>query len=270
MYLNGKIGVGIITCNRKEQYTKLLNQIKNISYIDCVITVKNKDFDYAQNDPSLICSSDNFYFKHIKEDLGVGFCKNECLKFLLNNNCDHIFLIEDDINIKNNDVFKIYIDTAKTYNLQHLNFNMAWDSITKKYLLPSYTISHPSGINLSIFSRLCGDFEYFTKDVIQQVGLFDAKNYINALEHAEHTYRIASRGYTTPFQAYADVYNSINYIEDCGITSSIQRNEELYYKRLTYACNHFKNTYGRSISQIHIPSIEEIKNFLIQKGQELK
>jgi hypothetical protein len=145
---------------------------------------------------------------------------------------------------------------------------MAWDSITKKYLLPKYIVCNSTNIKLSIFSRLCGDFEYFTKEVIQQVGMFDAKNYINALEHAEHTYRISTRGYTLPFHAYADIYNSNEYIEDVGITSSIQRNEILYRQRLAYACNHFKNTYGRSISQIHIPSSDEIQKFLYMKGKE--
>lgn len=268
MYNNEKIGIGIITCNRKDQYNNLLDQIKTTQIVDHIITVKNRDFDYDQYDPSIICNSNNCQFKLISKDIGVGFCKNECLKTLVDLKCDHIFLIEDDINIKNNEVFKKYIDTAKSYNLQHLNFCMAWDSITKKYLLPAYSINNKDNIKLSVFSRLCGDFEYFTREVIQQVGLFDAKNYINALEHAEHTYRIAVRGYTLPFQSYADIYNSVEYLEDTGIESSIQRDEQLYNRRLSHACNHFNITYGRSIGQMHVSTPEEIQRFLIMKEQE--
>lgn len=187
---------------------------------------------------------------------------------MLDERCDHIFLIEDDISIKNDNVFKKYIDTAKAYNLQHLNFCMAWDSITKKYLLPSYSINNKDDVKLSVFARLCGDFEYFTREVIQQVGLFDAKNYVNAMEHAEHTYRIACAGYTLPFQSYADIYQSTDYIEDTGIESSIAHDNELYNKRLSHACRHFANTYGRSIGQLHVPTPQEVQQFLVMKGQE--
>lgn len=264
MYNNEKIGVGIVTYNRKESYNRLINIVKSNSDIDYTVTVKNKNIDYGEFDPSIHSNNNIFHFNVI-EDLGVGYCKNICIKTLLKHECDHIFLIEDDINIKNPEVFKQYINTAKAYRLQHLNFCMAWDSITKKYLMPSYSLQNNDGVKLSIFDRLCGDFEYFTANVIQQVGLFDAKHYINALEHAEHTYRIAMSGYTTPFNAFADIYNSTEYIEDIGIESSIhhdQQSQELYRQRIRLATYHFNMMYGRSIGQLPHPTANDIKTYL--------
>ena len=234
MYSFSKIGVGIVTCNRKDSYKRLFEKVQQNSEIDVIVTVKNKEFDYEDCDPTKQVSRDeNQIYKsfNVKEDLGVGYCKNLCLKELLKEDCKHLFLIEDDIDIKRDDVFRKYIATAGIFNLHHLNFCMAWDSITKKYLTPSYSVAHPSGFSLSIFDRLCGDFEYFTSDVILQAGLFDAKHYINALEHAEHTYRIASLGLTTPFYAFADIYHSNEYLEDTGIESSIHHDaasQQLY------------------------------------------
>lgn len=262
MFNNKNIGVGIITYNRQSNYSQLLKKIKQNDIVDYIVTVKNKDIDYKNDDPKIICNDNIRTFNfHVMEDLGVGFCKNVALKKLIELKCDHYFLIEDDIKIKNDNVFKVYIDTAKEFNLGHLNFNMAWDSISKSYLKPSYIIDNGKN-KLAIFSRLCGDFEYFTFEVLQNVGLFDDKHYINAFEHIDHTYRIASMGYTVPFQSYADIYNSDEYLEDTGIQTTLQEKPELYKYRLYNAIQHFKNTYGRFVSQLHIPTIDEIKLFL--------
>lgn len=279
MYNNQKIGVGIITCNREQQFRQLFDKVLHNSCVDSLIVVKNKEFSYHENDPlnltgpylsQLNCTHAlvDIYYRNVKEDVGVGYCKNVALKYLMQCNCDHLFLIEDDIDIKDDNVFKVYIDTAKAYKLQHLNFCMAWDSITKKYLYPAYSINNKNNVKISIFNRLCGDFEYFTKEVIQQVGLFDAKHYINALEHAEHTYRIAIDGYTTPFYAFADIYKSTDYLEDTGIESSIQHDAELYNKRVQLAAMQFAKKYGRTIGQIERPSPEQVQKFLIENTNE--
>ena len=269
MYKSKNIGIGILTCNRQYQYKKLLEEIKVNSEVDYVITVKNRDFNYKEDDPSKICNDNKkFFYKHVSEDIGVGHCKNECLKKLLELNCEHIFLIEDDINIKNQDVFKVYIDTAEFFNIQHLNFCMAYDSITKKFLTPFLNIVGSDTIKISVFRRLCGDFEYFTKEVLQYIGLFNEKFYVNCLEHAEHTYRIAMSEYTFPFNAFADIYESNKYIEDTGIESSIKHNEKLYKNRYFAARNKFVETYGKFINVLHCPSIDEIKKFVIRKCKE--
>lgn len=269
---NNLIGVGIVTCNRKDSFKRLFDKVYANKCIDYIVVVKNKVFDYGEYDPAIIIKNNDkttSYF--VKEDLGIGYCKNICLKHLIKKQCQHIFLIEDDINIKNDDVFQYYIDTAKAYNLSHLNFCMAWDSITKRFLTPSYTLCNKNGIKLNIFNRLCGDFEYFTYDALLQVGLFDAKHYINALEHAEHTYRLSLAELTTPFNTFADVYASNEYIEDTGIQSSIHYDEQskaLYKQRVQYAGKFFAYTYGRSIGQLHVPTPQEVQQFLVMKRQE--
>ena len=272
MYGKDFLGVGIVTCNRKDSFMRLFDEVHSNSIVDCIAVVKNKDFDYGEYEPSLLAKGSlKTQTWNVKEDVGVGYCKNICLKHLLAKQCQHIFLIEDDINIKNGDVFKYYIDAAKSFNLQHLNFCMAWDSITKQYLKPSYALQNKAGAKLSIFSRLCGDFEYFTYDALIQVGIFDAKHYVNALEHAEHTYRLSLAELTTPFFAFADAFNSTDYIEDTGIESSIHydaQSKALYEQRVRNAGMHFAKTYGKVMSQLVRPQPKDVQQFLQRKELE--
>ena len=46
-----KVGVGIITCNRKESYKRLLDSIKLSLDVDLIASVKNLKHDYSDCDP---------------------------------------------------------------------------------------------------------------------------------------------------------------------------------------------------------------------------
>lgn len=263
MLNNEKIGIGIITYNRQKKFYRLYNSVKNINYVDHIIIIKNKDIDYHQYDPNIIKDKKTEYI-NIREDVGVGACKNKAINYLLEQSCDHIFIIEDDIIIKKEEVFKQYIDIGKIFNLGHLNFNGCWDSITKKWLEPFTNLIFKDNIGISLFARLCGSFEYFTKQALIDVGLFDQINFHNALQHVDHTYRMSLKGYTTPFHVYVDILNSNEYLQDDGIDSSINllTNHDNDIKQ---GFINFKNKFGYNINQIKPPTKEQLITF-IKKG----
>lgn len=272
MYNGQLVGVGIVTCNRKDNFKLLLKQVKCNEDVDFIVVVKNKEFDYGENDPSLLAANDSrmSYF-NVKEDLGVGYCKNMCLKRFVQLQCKHIFLIEDDLSIKCNDVFKRYIDTASSFNIQHMNFCAVYDSISKKYIVPRYEVRNADGIRLNIFNKLGGQFQYFTYDALVQVGLFDAKHYVNALEHVEYTYRMSLAEMTTPFYAFADIHDSAAYLEDIGTDSTIhydKQSNDIYSQRIQNGIRAFKMTYGKTLNQILLPSQREVIYFLQKKIAE--
>lgn len=95
--------------------------MKSTVDVDEIVIVKNKDFDYSRF-LEHIKNDINTKFIVVLDDLGVGHCKNEAFKYLLDKKCEHIFLIEDDTVIKNADVFKKYINTAKAFNIGHLTY----------------------------------------------------------------------------------------------------------------------------------------------------
>lgn len=258
MLNNEKIGIGILTYNRENTFRQLFDSVSSNDTVDFVAVVKNKDIDYHENDPKFLCISNNQYYENVPGNPGIGFCKNILMRKLLDNNCQHIFIIEDDINIKNPDVFRKYIETAKNFKLEHLNFCRAFDSITQKYLYPFVTITGLAN-NLQLFTRLCGDFQYFTANALHTVGLFDER-YVNALEHAEHTYRLSKANLYTPFNAFADIENSNEYIEDLGINTSINKDDS-YNNSLYGYIELFKQTHGLYLKDVPKQNIDTIKQY---------
>ena len=192
----------------------------------------------------------------IAEDVGVGACKNELILQLSIAGCQHIFIVEDDVKIKRDDVLEAYIEAASEFGLHHMNFGHTYDSLVHHaFLNPFMTLKH-NGKAIDIYRRLSGVFEYFTSDVIQEIGLMDER-FVNALEHCEHTYRIAQAKLTTPFNAFADLSMSYQYLEDRGICTTI-RKDELCRKRLSDAFSLFKQKHGITIQQTAKPTDQQI------------
>lgn len=258
MYNSQKIGIGILTYNRPMQFSLLLNAIKRIAYIDEIRIVKNKNVDYMQFDP---LQTDPDISTAIVEDAGIGICKNALMRQLLAADCQHVFIIEDDVKIKKDDAFKKYIDTAAEFNLHHLNFCHTYDQAVPEHtlIMPFLSLKH-GNYAIDIYRRLSGVFEYFTAYSLKKVGLIDER-YINALEHCEHTYRMSNAMLTTPFYAFADIYHSWEYIEDTGICTTIAKDSK-YTQRLMNAAQLFKQTHGCWMSQLPIPTNQQIVDCL--------
>ena len=263
MYNNEKIGVGIITYNRPEKFIRLYNQVASADDVDLIVVVKNKDVDYGASDPKNISNSKLRYF-NILGDVGVGKCKNQALQSMLDEGCQHIFLIEDDVIIKDNSVYHEYIETAIEFNLGHLNFCRAWNSQENQFLKPFATINK-NAKSLQLFRRLCGDFQYFSRNALNDVGLYDDVNYINALEHAEHTYRMSLKKYYTPFNAFADIANSDKFISDDGIQSTIGYNTPEFNANLMRGLKAFEDMYSIQMRHIPFPTLEEVRDFFMHK-----
>lgn len=252
MINNEKVGVGIVTCNRKESFYALCTKILSLDYIDYVVVCKNKDINYGDFCPSTIINN-KFIYINVLDDLGVGHCKNKCLIKLLELNCDHLFIIEDDVEIIDEIVFEKYVMTAKHFKLGHLN----WNTLPNLQNNTTYTIN-ADGYSLAISSRLCGCFSYFSRNALMFCGLFDEFHYINALEHVEHTYRLSLMNFTTPFYAFAGVTNSELWLTNIGENgqSTINYGTDIYNKRLQNASNYFNFVYKHTLSTIRRPTFD--------------
>ena len=252
MINNEKVGVGIVTCNRPGSYKKLFASVIQNLDVDAVVVVKNKIYDYGEIDYK------NAYFFNIVDDVGVGKCKNIILSKLIGFGCQHIFVIEDDVEIIDNSIFRMHVETAQHFKLGHLNWN------TVQGIAPNKTyVINDNSYSLDISARLCGCFSYFSREALEQCGLMDATHYINALEHVEHLYRIAAQGLTTPYLAFAGVHGCDQMLKNIGEGhSTIDHDTELYKQRLVFAYQHFEQTYGRKLNQFHAPTTQEVMKFL--------
>ena len=88
-----KIGIGIITCNRPDYFNQCIKSIdKNL--VDTIVIVNDgKDLD--QSSKKNIENANAFYILNEK-NLGVSKTKNKALKYLLDQNCEHIFILEEE------------------------------------------------------------------------------------------------------------------------------------------------------------------------------
>ncbi len=248
-----KIGVGVITCNRMEFFSKCINSVPDA---DMMVVVNDgkpyQNFKYPSKITELI--------QHEK-NRGVGVSKNDALKILLKSGCEHIFLCEDDIMIKDSNIYEAYIKASYMSGIQHFNYayhgpgnrNSEQMPISKKIV--EYG-AEPT-VKISLNHNILGAFSYFSRLSLEKAGLIDER-FRNAWEHVDHTYQIIKLGMHPPFWWFADIANSLDYIEDLHdlhAKSVIRKNKLLWKIKLRYNAWLFKNKNG--FSPTSIPEMQE-------------
>lgn len=248
-----KIGVCITTFNRPEFYKKVLASIPKHK-IDYLVVVNDGINKYVkQEDADLVILNDT--------TLGVGKSKNLGLKTLIEEQqCTHVFLIEDDIIIKNDSVFDTYINAANIHGIHHLCYELAEDN--HKNLKYSNTIK---GITLNFYHNPQGPFMYINSVLIKKFGYFD-ENYNNAFEHIDFAYNLIKKGVAAPFWYFPDISNSDEYLEylDVEQNKSTIRNEEDYKEKYMTSANHFIKKWGHFTRDIPDYGIEYLKKCLLK------
>jgi len=188
------IGLGICTYHRIDYLKQCIESLEDNNWggADEVVVVDDCSTDGTQDYLNNKNIYDNVYLK--EENKGVAHSKNIIINELMDKGCDHIFIMEDDILMKNSNTCQHYIDYAKRFKLEHLNF--AHHGPMNKQSLPDYK-------GITVYPNCVGAFSYYTRNCIDKVGLMD-ENFKNAFEHVYHTWRCAKEGLTTPFWKFAD------------------------------------------------------------------
>ena len=203
-----KLGVGLSTYNRPEYFKQSIESgIKHILDIVDVFYVYNdgsdkkfeKEYQRIYKElPKKIVVIDN------KENHGVGYAKNRLLEKMMADNCDYMWLWEDDIIIKDEKAVTGYIDSAKNSGFSHLCF--AYHGPMNKE--PMYKDDW-----LEYHGACIGAWCMYTKEIIEKVGYFD-ENFHNAWEHVELTKRIGDEGFCPPFGLFIDAAGSKYWLEE--------------------------------------------------------
>ncbi len=261
--MKNKIGVGVITCNRDKFFKECIGSIPSVD----TLVVINDGIPY---DSSVYPPNITDLIQHTKNK-SVGVSKNEALRFLIQDGCDHLFLIEDDIKINNPEIFTKYIKTAEASGIWHLNYgghgsynrNPQTGQINLKN-----QIDYGDNITVDFYHNILGAFSYYYKGVIKHVGYMDER-FINAFEHVAHTYDIIRAGLHPPFWWFADAYNShidISDIKQNFEGSEIRKDAEKWHQNMQNAMTIFARKYGCIPTQI--PLTEEAK--VIESLEKIK
>lgn len=240
----GKIGVGIVTCNRPSFFLKCFKSIpKNYN-----IVIVNDGAQFEDWEKLLVAPTVKYI--HNKQNLGVGKSKNILFKELLLQNCDHIFIIEDDIIIKNPEIFDKYIEARNVTGLQHFNFGYHGPAnrglVSKGKPTPRFIVDYGT-VKIAINANSVGAFCYYTKEALEKVGLLD-ENFTNAFEHVDHDYRMYQAGYFTPYWNFADIADSYDYLDEieCSENSSAIRPRSDWRDNILKGAQVFKTKHNYS------------------------
>jgi GT2 family glycosyltransferase len=243
--VNNKIGIGITTCNRTDFFEKCLNSIPTDHLT--IIVNDGQPFESLQANERPNCK-----FIQNPTNLGVGKSKNILFKELLEQGCEHIFLIEDDIVIKDSGVFDAYIKARNVTGIQHFMFGYhgpanRFQHTSKGRPDPRYIIEYTNDVKIAINRASVGAFSYYTKEVLETVGFID-EEYLNAFEHVDHDYRIAKAGFSTPYWNWADLANSYDYLDElaCSEESSTIRPRADWKENIIKGVELFQSKHGYS------------------------
>lgn len=260
------IGIGIITCDRPEFFNECLASInrKEVDHIvivdDGVVPVKFK------KDPQIT------YIRHHEPRMGVGISKRDAIDTMLELNCEHIFLIEDDIKIIKDGVFDRYIETFEKTGIEHLMFayhgpanknGISGGEPAPRYRFNMGKYDNGDPIVVAINQHCVGAFCYYTRNCIDKCGSFDI-HYVNAFEHIEHSYRIARAGLTTGYWNWADISDSCDYLAEqaCSEENSSIRGNPDWSENIQIGIDRFIKTYNEHPFKVRDTSETEIRSTL--------
>lgn len=258
----GRTGCAILTCNRDSYVYKLLKSIDHSIFHE-IIVIDDSGKPERQVDFGSVRKIFN------KNNLGVGKSKNIAFKHLLEKECTDIFLIEDDVVIKDNKVFEKYINASKKTGIQHFNFafhgndNYHPDGSAAVRLRLDYT----NDISVSLYPNVYGAFSYYTKLSLDSVGFMD-EFYYNAMEHVDHTSEIIKKHMHPPFRWFADITNSQDYIGeiDSSHSGSEIRKDQKWIENFHKAADYFakKQGFDVRVPTASTASKEDVVNILKQ------
>ena len=268
------IGLGIVTCDRPDFLSECIKGIDLSLFSHKVIV----------NDGKMPVKHTGFDIIHNKENLGVGKSKNKILRNLYDHDCDYIFMLEDDMLVKDNSVFQKYIEACEKSGIQHFNygpgspFNRKQDvyfDIHNRHELdqhsepcPRKIIDYGGGTKVVLYTHSVAMFTFYSRKCIEECGYID-EDFYNAWEHVDHTYRIAKAGLTTPFWWFADIFDSHNLISEAPQAidkSSIAQNKDQFEDNVQKGIEIYIKKHGHApnrpiiIEDAQIPGIlKEIK-----------
>ncbi len=257
-----KIGLGIITYNAPDRFITSMSSVP--SGLDNVVVVN----DGTPYDLS-VYPDDIHLIQHVR-NRGVAAAKNSAIRHLYGIGCEHIFLMEDDIIIKDPIVFKLYPEASRRSGILHFNYALQGYGNANRddegniiHPTPMYCVDY-NGIDICFYTWCSGPFMYIHRDCVDAIGYLD-ESFYNVHEHVDYTARIIEAGLHPPFWYFADISSAHNYIGDGPLfrNTTIPKTDE-YYERLRGADLYFKSKHNNyTPDTMPKSSIEDLLLYLL-------
>ena len=201
--------------------------------------------------------------------------KNKALRHLLDKGCDYLFIIEDDMVIKDPTAFNQYVHAHKVSGIHHFNYGPG-SPFNRKQVIQNYDLhnrhlldqdSEPNprlivdygSCKIALYEHTVAMFSFFTREVIEKVGFFP-EEYDRCWEHVCLTYSIIKAGYHPPFWWFSDLANSHELmVEAPGAieNSSIAKDKDEWMKRVMEGREIYRNKHGHYPNQPPLTTKED-------------
>lgn len=256
------IFIGIVTHKREKFFHNLIHSISNIPWTDNTLMVYKDGSEFQYHD--IIVPHGTIYLEAI-ENKGVGYTKSRIIEEFKISDKDHLFIIEDDVLVKDIGVFDYFIKFSECVGIKHIN----WNNCTPELKSPRFAVQYDAADEMTaIINRDCsGAFQYFHKDIINHFSI--DLEYKNAWEHVDIELQLCIKGYNPPFWAFITPKHVDKYLamQDPGNGSTIT--QEPQYKEFLYkGYEYFQKKWGFHVKQIPIVSDQMVIEYLVDRRKK--
>ena len=258
-----KIGLGITTKDRPHYLVKCLESLKGFNEFTCIVN------DGDPYDNQIYDRFAGSVIQH-KKNLGVACAKNTALRTLIQNGCDLLFLMEDDVLVKDLTVFSRYIAAGMASGIWHMNCGYTngcnYDAEKKSHVYRD-SVEYDGGNTVVFTSDLDDGFQFFHSGLIQMTGYMDERySKYCSMEHVDHSYKMVKAGLIPAYWWWPDIYQSWKYIESIpeslDAKNSSIRSMPNYDDNFKKACSLFMAKHGKSPLGMPDTSKEDILKVL--------
>ena len=212
--MNDKIGIGVLCTHNN--FDKTISSI-NTSHDIYVVSCSYMDISDKHN------IKDSYVYT---QDTPKTWAKNRLIRMMLNDDCDHLFIIEDSVIIKNNNIFEKYIQAAKNSGIWcFLHSNKEYQN----------DISYED-IKIGFSDELQNHLMYIFRGVIKNIGFFDERYDKGILETHDYVKRILDKGLLPGWCWFPDLYDSKEYIDTIEIEEPI--GQDWWYENIWFGHKH--------------------------------
>jgi glycosyltransferase involved in cell wall biosynthesis len=232
------VAIGITSYNRPEALSRCLDGVLQCMPENAWVFIS----DDGSTDPKVSDVLD------MAEDLGVvvfrgehanvATSKNRLLNAAMDDDAEHIFLVEDDMRPQHPKAFRSYIKASERWGMGHSMF------------------AHAGGRNFQVDTdhaftyhyECVGSWVYYSRAAIEYAGLFDTE-FQNCWEHVVHSMIIADSGLFMPdagWRRWPDVRFSADHLEELPAASTHVTGTEddlMRSERIQAGLRHWEATY---------------------------
>lgn len=246
--ISNNVGVGILSYNRLQSLTRLVESIKRNTDLRRVTVFISDDASSKDVTDYLRSLIPQFVVLVNNERLGVAGNSNRLMRCL--SRFRHCFLLNDDVEITSPGWTDVYVNAAARTGLKHFCRRQAGI-----YGAGAGNDVSMNGVDLKAVERKPhGAFLYFDHEVFTRIGYFDEGFGIYGMEHVDWSDRAIRSGLCG--RAYYDVAGAANYVTLCQEPSVIDgRVAMLEAARERYATLDKDRLYVNCSSRTVVPAL---------------